>query len=83
MPVVEAAKEGGHREASSGLRLNLDRLTRLCRSSGCDDEIALRRICVTLYHLTDRSDCIDDGRAGRVGHETGKRLETAGAFGIV
>ena len=61
---------------ASGLRLYLDRLTRLRRCSGGDDEIALRCIYVSLYYLPDRSDCIDDGCAGRVSHETGKRLKT-------
>jgi hypothetical protein len=63
--------------------LYLDGFTWFRRRSGGDDEIALGCIYLTLHHLTDLSDRINNGCSGGVGREPGKRLKTAGVLGIV
>jgi hypothetical protein len=44
-----------------------------------DHQVAAGCAGFRLNHLADRPDCVDDRRTGRVGHESGKRLQRTAA----
>jgi hypothetical protein len=64
-----------------GPHLYVDRFTRVRRRSRSSDEIALRVLHITVHHLTDLSDGVDDGRTSGVANELGERIGVASALG--
>ena len=60
-------------------RLHLHRSTEVPDGTRSDHKIAALDFAFTAHDLTDRSNRVDDRRAGRIGHETLQRLEGAGA----
>ena len=84
-PLVTQADLGGRANAVErrfGLRcLNLYRYAWLSRRTRRDDQITARNIPTTLNHLADRSECVDDRRPCRVGHEACQRFHRAAAGG--
>jgi hypothetical protein len=49
--------------------LNLNRTAVVIGGTGKDHEVATWGLVLAAHHLANRSDCIDDGGARRVGHE--------------
>src|ERR1700674_3659490 len=62
------------------MRLELDDRARLGGCSLGDDEIAPFTLGAALHDLPDLACGIDDGRAGRVRHECGERLQRTMTF---
>ena len=63
--------------------LHLNRWADRRRIAGSDDKVTARISFRTGDHIAQWADRIDDGAAGRVGHELGKRLDRAAAVGAV
>jgi hypothetical protein len=53
----------------SSFPLDLNGSTVVIGSAGKDHQVATRDLLLAAHHLTDWSDCIDDGCPRRVGHE--------------
>ena len=76
--------DGGARAASArSMCLKLNHRARRSRGAFGNYQIATFGLAFSQHQLTDRADSVDDGRAGRVGHERRQRLQRTVAIGVI
>jgi len=67
------------RIGARSLPLHLDSGAVILGGAGNDYQVATRDLVLAAHHLTDWSDCIDDGCPRRIGHEALQWFQNAGA----
>jgi hypothetical protein len=72
VPLTDSCTAANHvivLRQDSSFPLDLNGSTVVIGSTGKDHQVATRDLLLAAHHLTDWSDCIDDGCPRRVGYE--------------